>query len=223
MATWKEFLNQESKKMYFKSLQTRVGEAYKTTAVYPKREDIMNALKYCPYDKVKVVILGQDPYHGEGQAHGLAFSTPDGVIPPPSLRNIFKEIRTNYDLNLDKNGLIPIQSPNLIRWAKQGVLLLNTVMTVEAGKPGSHANIGWETFTDNVIKKISIEKTGVVFMLWGNYAHKKISLINQDKHAILKAAHPSPLSSHRGFFGCNHFYDANVYLLVNGETPIDWR
>lgn len=189
-------------------------EARKT--VFPRGKDIFAALNTTPLDQAKVVILGQDPYHGPGQAHGLSFSVPDGVRPPPSLQNIYKEIAA--DLGVDQ---IP-NSGNLMPWARQGVLLLNSVLTVEAHQAGSHQGKGWEQFTDKVIEVLSRERDNLVFMLWGSYAQKKGQVINRDKHLVLKAPHPSPLSAHRGFLGCKHFSACNDYLSSKGLAPINW-
>jgi len=216
MQGWNHFLKEETKKPYFQSLKSRLSQRYKFSTVYPPKDKVMNAFRLTPFEDIKVVILGQDPYHGEGQAQGLSFSVPDGFPIPPSLQNIFKEVESSM-------GYKPIQSGNLERWAKQGVFLLNSVLTVQAHKPGSHVDLGWQQFTNNAIKKISDEKTGVVFMFWGNFAKGKSDIINQDKHVLLEASHPSPFSAHKGFFGCDHFYTANVHLnLVYGED-IDWR
>ncbi len=183
--------------------------------IYPKGKQIFNALNTTPLDQVKVVILGQDPYHGPGQAHGLSFSVPDAVKPPPSLKNMFKELE--QDLGVVNH------SGNLTPWAQQGVLLLNSVLTVEHAQAASHQNRGWELFTDQVIHTISSECEGVVFMLWGAYAQRKGAQIDQNKHLILKAPHPSPLSAHRGFFGSRHFSQANHYLLQQQKTPVEWQ
>ena len=199
--------------IYFKSLQSFLTEERKIATVYPPENNVFQAFELTPFDELKVVILGQDPYHGENQAHGLCFSVPEGVPQPPSLVNIFKEIQT--DINIQRP-----QSGNLERWAKQGVFLLNTTLTVQAGKPLSHKNKGWEIFTDEVIKQISREKTGVIFLLWGKHAQSKESLIDSGKHYILKAAHPSPLSAYNGFFGCKHFSKTNLILLESGKKEI---
>jgi len=210
---WKKILNDEFNKPYFKSLQSFLTEERKIATVYPPEKKVFEAFELTPFDKLKVVILGQDPYHGENQAHGLCFSVPEGMPQPPSLVNIFKEIQT--DINIQRP-----QSGNLERWAEQGIFLLNTTLTVQAGKPLSHKNKGWETFTDEVIKKISREKTGVIFLLWGKHAQSKESLIDSGKHYILKAAHPSPLSAYNGFFGCKHFSKTNQILLESGKKEI---
>jgi uracil-DNA glycosylase len=214
-STWKERLQGEFRKTYFNDLVAFVKEEYHNEIVYPTGPEIFNAFDHCPYDKVRVVILGQDPYHGPGQAHGLCFSVPDGVRQPPSLKNIFKEIETDVGKKVPRSG-------NLVRWADQGVLLLNATLTVRANSPGSHQNRGWETFTDSVVSILSDDHDGLVFMLWGAYAQRKGAVIDPDKHLVLRAAHPSPFAAHRGFFGCNHFSKANEYLLANGKEPIQW-
>src|SRR6188768_338387 len=184
--------------------------------IYPPGSLIFNAFDKTPFNKVKVVLLGQDPYHGPGQAHGLCFSVQDGVPPPPSLQNMYKELNNDIGMPIPKTG-------NLTKWATQGVFLLNASLTVRAGEPMSHSKIGWAEFTDAVIKTISSEKKHVVFLLWGKFAQEKRVLIDESKHLILKAAHPSPLSAHAGFFGCKHFSKANEWLIKNGIDPIDWR
>lgn len=213
--TWKEALMPEFSKDYFIRLTDFVRKEYHETTVYPPGKLIFNAFNLCPFDKVKVVIIGQDPYHGSGQAHGLCFSVNDGVQPPPSLVNIFKEI------NNDLGKPIP-QSGNLTRWAEQGVLLLNATLTVRAHQAGSHQRQGWEEFTDAVIRKLAEEKSNLVFILWGSYAQKKGAFIDRNKHLVLTSVHPSPLSAHNGFFGNHHFSLANDYLVKNGKTAIDW-
>lgn len=212
---WKEALQDEFGKEYFARLRQRVREAYLSGAVFPPPKQVFAAFDLCPFDRVKVVIIGQDPYHGRGQAHGLSFSVADGVAIPPSLKNIYKEIKD--DLGKD----VPL-SGNLERWATQGVLLLNATLTVFEARAGSHQGWGWEEFTDAAIKAVSEQKEGVVFMLWGRYAQNKAHLIDASKHLILKAPHPSPLSAHNGWFGSRHFSQANTYLVAQGETPIDW-
>lgn len=212
---WKEILQPEFEKPYFAKLVEFVRSEYATHTVYPSGGNIFRALDKCPPDRVKVVIIGQDPYHGEGQANGLCFSVNDGVMFPPSLRNIFKEI------NADLGKPIPT-SGNLDRWAEQGVLLLNATLTVRAHEAASHAGHGWEEFTDAIVDALSELKTGVVYMLWGNYAQRKGARINTAHNLVLKCAHPSPLSAHNGFFGCRHFSQANNYLLSVNKTPIDW-
>ena len=214
--SWKDALQEEFDKPYFESLVRELhAEKEAGKIIYPPGSLIFKAFDLCPLDKVKVVILGQDPYHGAGQAMGLSFSVPDNVPAPPSLKNIFKEIES--DLGVRMSG-----RPNLEGWAKQGVLLLNAVLTVRAGEPTSHSSLGWQQFTDSVIRTISDKKDGVVFLLWGNYARSKAGLIDGTRHHVLQAAHPSPLA--RGaFFGCRHFSKANGILLVEGLTPINWQ
>ncbi len=212
---WKSRLNGEFDKPYFTDLINFVREEYTTHTVYPPGKLIFNAFEKCPFDKVKVVILGQDPYHGPGQAHGLCFSVPEGVAFPPSLQNIFKEI--------EKDLKIPVpQSGNLERWASQGVFLLNATLTVRAHQAGSHQRKGWEEFTDAVIHLIAEQKEHVVFLLWGAYAQQKGEFINKNKHLVLTSPHPSPLSAHRGFFGNGHFSKTNAYLAEHGLSPIIW-
>ncbi len=216
--SWHNVLKNEIQKKYFLSLMDKVNSAYfdATSQFFPPKSLIFNAFEYCHFDDVKVVILGQDPYYKKGQAHGLAFSVPDGIPIPPSLRNIFKEIQSNHPAwTIPKSG-------NLKHWADQGVLLLNSALTVKRGKPGSHQGLGWETFTNAVIQKISEEKEHIVFLLWGAYAQEKGKNIDTTKHLLLTAAHPSPLSAHRGFFGCDHFNKANEYLKQHHIKPIDW-
>ena len=214
--TWKNALRDEFEKTYFAEIASFLhSEKAKGTRIFPPGPQIFRAFELCPLDSVRVVILGQDPYHGYGQAMGLSFSVPDNVPAPPSLKNIFKEIED--DLGVRMSG-----KPNLEAWARQGVLLLNAVLTVRAGEPASHSGIGWQTFTDAVIRKISDECDGVVFMLWGNYARAKRDLIDAGKHCVLEAAHPSPLA--RGaFFGCRHFSRANEYLIKRNKTPVNWQ
>ena len=213
--SWKALLQEEFDKPYFAELTEFVRAEYKSYRIYPPGSQIFNAFNLCPFDKVKVVIIGQDPYHGPGQAHGLCFSVNDGVPFPPSLRNIFKEI------NADTGAPIP-QSGNLTRWATQGVLLLNATLTVREHSAGSHQRRGWETFTDSVIRIISEQKSNVVFILWGAYAQSKASLIDSSRHLVLRSVHPSPLSAHAGFIGNHQFSLANDYLVRNGLTSIDW-
>ncbi|MFW0039724.1 MAG: uracil-DNA glycosylase [Coxiella endosymbiont of Dermacentor silvarum] len=214
--TWKTVLSQEKQKPYFHIVLNFIKEERKARKViYPFQKDIFNALKFTPYEAVKVVILGQDPYHGPNQAHGLAFSVRSGVVFPPSLQNIFKELHSCLNIPIPSQG-------NLEKWAKQGVLLLNTTLTVEADKPQSHAHIGWHRFTDRVIASLNDHPQGIVFLLWGSYAQKKSILITNIRHRILKAAHPSPFSANRGFFGCQHFYKANKLLYKMGRGKIDW-
>ncbi|MEF9986841.1 MAG: uracil-DNA glycosylase [Bacteroidales bacterium] len=213
---WKEVLKEEFCKDYFVNLAKFLHNEKKSgKIIYPPGKLIFNAFELTPFNSVKVVILGQDPYHGPNQAHGLSFSVPDGIMTPPSLKNIYKEIEADLNITLNKNG-------NLENWAKQGVFLLNSVLTVRASEPTSHAKIGWNEFTDAVIKAISDKKEGVVFMLWGNYAKTKKELINKNKHYILEAAHPSPLA--RGaFFGCKHFSKCNNILTSLSKEPINWN
>lgn len=214
--TWKDILSNEKQQTYFQDLISfieRERAAGKT--IYPKNSDVFAALQACPFENLKVVIIGQDPYHGPQQAHGLCFSVQDGITPPPSLKNIFKELSSDLGLKIPGSG-------SLMKWATQGVLLLNAVLTVEANRPGSHANLGWERFTDKVIEEISARKSSVVFMLWGAYAHKKGAQIDHQKHLVLKAAHPSPFSAYNGYLGCKHFSKANQYLTNKFQTPINW-
>jgi len=213
--SWKEALKNEFEKPYFASLCDFVRQEYKTYTIYPPASLIFNAFNLCPMDKIKVVIIGQDPYHEPGQAHGLCFSVNDGVKFPPSLQNIYKEIASEYNQPMPQSG-------NLTRWAEQGVLLLNATLTVRAHLAASHQGKGWETFTDNVIKEVNDRCQNVVFLLWGSYAQKKEAYIDKSKHCVLKAAHPSPLSAYRGFFGCNHFILANNYLRKCGKEEIVW-
>lgn len=213
--SWESHLQKEFKKSYFIALTDFLESEKSTHTIFPKEQDVFKAFELTPFDDVKVVIIGQDPYHGLNQAHGLSFSVNKGVKVPPSLQNIFKELHT------DNNSPIPTHG-NLIKWVQQGVLLLNATLTVREGLPGSHQKKGWETFTDAVIKLISDEKTHVVFLLWGNYAKTKSPLIDASKHLILEAAHPSPLA--RGaFFGSKHFSKTNAYLIANHIKPIDWN
>ena len=214
--SWKEVLNQEFTKPYFLQTVLHLKTERETGAViYPPGSLIFNAFDKTPFDKVKVVILGQDPYHGPKQAMGLSFSVPDGVPPPPSLVNIFKELQSDIGMPIPSTG-------NLTKWAEQGVLLLNAVLTVRANEPASHSKIGWMDFTNAVIKKISDEKKGIVFLLWGKFAQEKQVLIDETKHHVLKAAHPSPFSAHTGFFGCKHFSRTNDLLMKAGIDPVDW-
>ena len=213
--SWKAILQPEFDKEYFENLTEFVRNEYKTKQTFPPAGLIFNAFDQCSFNQVKVVIIGQDPYHGDGQAHGLCFSVNDGVAFPPSLLNIFKEIDRDLGKKMPTNG-------NLIRWAQQGVLLLNATLTVQAHMAGSHQGKGWETFTDAVIRKVASEKENVVFMLWGSYAQKKGEFIDSQKHLVLKSVHPSPLSAYRGFIGNNHFSLANKYLRDNGQQEIKW-
>jgi uracil-DNA glycosylase len=214
--SWKVVLLEEFNKDYFIQLKQFLLDEKKQYSIFPKGKDIFNALNYTPFNKVKVVILGQDPYHGMGQAHGLSFSVPDGVKQPPSLKNIFKEIASDLNLPLPETG-------NLSPWAKQGVLLLNATLSVRVKQAGSHQKKGWEEFTDSVIKNISQKKEGVIFLLWGRFAQDKAELIDKNKHHILTAPHPSPFSVYRGFFGCKHFSKTNKLLAEQGLKEIDWK
>lgn len=217
-SSWKEVLKNEFTKSYFQQIVTFLKtERMAGKTIYPPGSMIFNAFNHTPFNKVKVVILGQDPYHGPGQAHGLCFSVQDGVPPPPSLINIYKEIQS--DIGIGMNA----KSGNLTKWADQGVFLLNASLTVRANEPMSHSKIGWAEFTDAVIKKISDEKKGVVFLLWGKFAQEKQILIDETKHHVLKAAHPSPFSADKGFFGCKHFSKTNEYLVKEGLSPVDWK
>ena len=213
--SWKSVLIDEFNKPYFVALKEFLVEEKKKYVVYPAGGNIFNAFACTPFDQVKVVIIGQDPYHGPGQAHGLSFSVPEGIQKPPSLVNIFKELHDDIGKPIPESG-------NLEAWAKQGVLLLNATLTVRANQAGSHQKHGWEQFTDSVISTLSKQKTGLVFLLWGRFAQDKAALIDASKHFILKAAHPSPLSAYNGFFGCKHFSKANEILLSQGKTPIAW-
>jgi uracil-DNA glycosylase len=214
-SSWKHHLEPEFQKPYFKHLVDFVKQEYAQYSIYPPAKQIFHAFELCKFPQAKVVILGQDPYHGRGQANGLCFSVNDGVPIPPSLLNIFKEIQAELGKPIPQSG-------NLERWAEQGVLLLNATLTVRAGKPGSHQKQGWETFTDAVISVVAQQKTQVVFLLWGAYAQQKASLIDKEKNLVLKSAHPSPYAADKGFFGNNHFIQTNEYLRSHKLTPIDW-
>ncbi|HRH51653.1 MAG TPA: uracil-DNA glycosylase [Panacibacter sp.] len=214
---WKEILQTEFTRPYFQQVAGYLKiEKAQGKIIYPPGSLIFNAFDKTPFDKVKVVILGQDPYHGAGQAHGLCFSVQNGVPPPPSLVNIYKELNSDLGIPIPATG-------NLTKWASQGVFLLNASLTVRAGEPMSHAKIGWANFTDAVIRTISVKKEGVVFLLWGKFAQDKQVLIDETRHHVLKAAHPSPLSAHNGFFGCRHFSKTNNFLVKQGLDPIDWN
>ncbi|MGK2861593.1 MAG: uracil-DNA glycosylase [Chitinophagaceae bacterium] len=214
--SWKKILQSEFDKPYFKNIPLHIKtEREQSKTIYPPGSFIFNAFNSTPFDKLKVVIIGQDPYHGPKQAHGLCFSVQNGIPPPPSLINIFKELKEDIGLMIPGHG-------NLTKWAQQGVFLLNASLTVRAGEPMSHSKIGWASFTDAVIKTISDHKKHVVFLLWGKFAQDKKVLIDESKHLILKAAHPSPLSAYAGFLGCKHFSKTNEYLVRNGIDPIDW-
>lgn len=215
--SWKQLLEDQFEQPYFFALkQFLKQEKQQGATVYPPGRLIFHAYNLTPVDQVKVVILGQDPYHGPGQAHGLCFSTPDGVEPPPSLKNIFKEISDDWGATMSGSG-------NLTPWARQGVFLLNAILTVRRGAPTSHQGKGWEPFTNATIRRLSEAREGLVFLLWGKFAQGKESLIDRNKHLILEAAHPSPFSAHRGFFGCRHFSQTNAYLEEQHRTPINWR
>jgi len=213
--SWQEALQEEFEKVYFKQLQKNIESTYKTENIFPPQDLIFNALNLCPLPNLKVVILGQDPYHGPNQAHGLSFSVSDDVKIPPSLRNIYKELNSDLGLPIPTSG-------NLEHWAKQGVLLLNATLTVRASEAGSHQGLGWETFTDEIIKTISNQRENVVFLLWGKFAQAKAELVDSNKHLILTAPHPSPFSAYTGFFGCKHFSKTNEHLVKNGAKPITW-
>jgi uracil-DNA glycosylase len=214
--SWYQELESEFKKDYMINLRNFLSKEIKSHTIYPPHQETFSAFKLCPLDKIKVVILGQDPYHGPNQAHGLCFSVQDGVKPPPSLVNIFKELNRDLGIELPQSG-------NLSAWASQGVFLLNTCLSVRASSPGSHFNQGWEIFTDKAIEIINHKSENIVFMLWGSPARKKSSMIDSSRHLILEAPHPSPLSAHRGFLGCGHFSKANEYLNQQRKTIIDWR
>lgn len=213
--SWKAQLKGEFEKDYFKQLTDFVRVEYQQRQIFPPARDIFNAFSHCPFDKVKVVILGQDPYHEPGQAHGLCFSVKEGTPTPPSLVNIYKEIKSDLDITSPRSG-------DLTRWADQGVLLLNATLTVRAHQAGSHQNKGWETFTDAVIHRLAEQKQQLVYILWGAYAQRKGAFINTSTNLVLKSAHPSPLSSYRGFFGSKHFSKTNEYLIETGQSPIEW-
>ncbi len=213
--SWKQQLTSEFEKPYFINLTDFVRQEYKSMTIYPPGKLIFNAFNLCPFNETKVVIIGQDPYHGPGQAHGLCFSVNDGVAFPPSLVNIFKEIQSDLGLPAPPTG-------NLTRWASQGVLLLNATLTVRAHQAGSHQRKGWEEFTDAAIRRLAEEKEHLVFILWGSYAQKKGAFIDRNKHLVLASAHPSPLSAYNGFFGNKHFSRTNEYLVAHGENPINW-
>lgn len=216
--SWLKVLGAEFEQPYMKTLKTfLLEEKQNGNQVYPKGTEIFNALNHTPFDKVKVVLLGQDPYHGVGQAHGLSFSVQKGMAIPPSLKNIYKELASDIPTFSNPNH------GNLTKWADEGVLLLNATLTVRAQEAGSHQGKGWEIFTDKIISKLSDERTGLVFLLWGRYAQNKSALIDSNKHTVLKAAHPSPFSAYNGFLGCKHFSKANEILEKEGKTPIDWQ
>ncbi|OZB91907.1 uracil-DNA glycosylase [Paenibacillus sp. XY044] len=212
---WDEQLKEETDKDYFQELRYKLAREYKLHKVYPPKEDLFKALKLTPYQDTKVVILGQDPYHGPGQAHGLSFSVEPGVRIPPSLVNIYKELHSDLGVPIPNHG-------TLVHWAEQGVLLLNTVLTVRDGEANSHKGLGWERFTDAVIEKLNERDKPVVFILWGSHAQKKGAFINRKKHLVIQSVHPSPLSVHRGFFGSRPFSKANAFLISHGIEPVDW-
>ncbi|BDH44865.1 uracil-DNA glycosylase [Salmonella enterica subsp. enterica serovar Choleraesuis] len=216
--TWHDVLANEKQQPYFiETLKTVAAERASGITIYPAQQDVFNAFRFTELGDVKVVILGQDPYHGPNQAHGLSFSVLPGIAPPPSLVNMYKELQSEYpDFQRPGHGYLE-------SWARQGVLLLNTVLTVQAGKAHSHASLGWETFTDRVIEAINAQREGVVFLLWGAHAQKKGRIIDRNRHCVLSAPHPSPLSAHRGFLGCGHFRQANEYLHSRGESQINWQ
>ena len=220
--SWRDVLSEERQKPYFRELLSFIEqERSRGVVIYPKNSEIFNALSLTPFDAVKVVIIGQDPYHGPGQAHGLSFSVKQSVPPPPSLTNIFSELHRVLGLWSD----LPQHRPQhgcLEEWAKQGVLLLNAVLTVETGKAGSHAGKGWERFTDYIIQQLNEKRSSLVFLLWGAYAQKKAAFVDRSRHLVLEAPHPSPLSAHRGFIGCGHFSKANRYLQAHGVPQVDW-
>lgn len=213
---WLGPLSEEFKKPYYRELYTKIKKEYETHTIYPPTEDLFSAYAATPLSKVKVVIIGQDPYHEPGQAHGMCFSVKPGVETPPSLVNIYKELHDDLDLYIPNNGYLE-------KWANQGVLLLNTVLTVRAHAANSHKGLGWEQFTDATIKAVNELETPVVFLLWGSNARAKKALLNNPKHLVLEAPHPSPLSVYRGFYGCKHFSKCNDFLEKNGQTPIDWQ
>jgi uracil-DNA glycosylase len=215
-ASWKDRLREEFDKEYFVRLSGFVKEEYHTKTIFPPGALIFNAFNLCPFDRIKAVIIGQDPYHGPGQAHGLCFSVKEGIEFPPSLKNIFREIESDL-------GYKPLPSGNLERWASQGILLLNATLTVRAHQAGSHQRKGWEDFTDSVIRIINDERNGIIFFLWGSYAQKKGEAIDRSRHLVLESVHPSPLSAARGFFGNRHFSRCNDYLASHGIEPVNWR
>lgn len=213
---WDDYIGGEFEKEYYITLREKLSEEYRTRTVYPAKENIFNALKFTPYSKVKVLLLGQDPYHGAGQAHGLAFSVQKGVAKPPSLLNIFQELNTDL-------GVVPPSHGCLTDWTAQGVMLLNTVLTVREGEANSHKNLGWTTFTDKIIETLNAREDPVIFLLWGRNAADKLPLITGSQHFVLSAAHPSPLSATRGFFGCRHFSKVNEILTRLGKEPVNWQ
>ena len=214
--TWWPFLQEEWKQPYFQQLSAFLHEAYATKTIFPPKAKVFSAFEVCDYPDVKVVILGQDPYHEVNQAHGMCFSVNPGVKVPPSLQNIFKELHRDLGCKIPNNGY-------LLKWARQGVLMLNSVLTVQKDKPASHQGKGWEIFTDRIIEEINNKNTPVVFLLWGNFAKQKASLITNEKHLVLTSSHPSPFSVRYGFDGCSHFSKTNKFLIQNNMTPIDWQ
>lgn len=216
MNYFKEVIERESEENYYKELKGFIDHEYETKTIFPPKDSIFNALRYTPYENVKVLIVGQDPYHGVGEAHGLSFSVNVGIKIPPSLKNIYKELNRDLGLKIPNNGY-------LLKWAKQGVMLLNSVLTVEKDKPGSHRGKGWEIFTDKIIEEVNKKEEPVVFVLWGNYAKEKLKLITNPKHLVLTSAHPSPFSCRNGFEGCSHFSKINEFLKKNNLEPIDWQ
>ena len=216
MNYFKDIIEEESKKEYYQKLHSFIENEYETKTIYPPKENIFFALKNTPYEYVKVVIIGQDPYHGEGEAHGMAFSVNPGIKVPPSLQNIYKEINRDLGLKIPNNGY-------LLKWARQGVLMLNSVLTVEKDKPASHQGKGWEIFTDRIIQEIEKKETPVVFLLWGNFAKQKASFITNPIHLVLTSSHPSPFAVKYGFDGCSHFSKTNGFLSSKGIAPIDWQ
>lgn len=214
--SFREVLDREKEKEYFKNLTEFINNEYATKEIFPPRDSVMNAMKYTPYKNVKVVIVGQDPYHGVGEAHGLSFSVNPHIAIPPSLKNIYKELNKELGLYIPNNGY-------LMKWAKEGVLLLNSVLTVVKDTPASHRGKGWETFTDEIIKAVNEKTTPVVFLLWGNYARNKKSIITNPIHLVLETSHPSPFSVRNGFDGCGHFKKTNEFLIEHGQKPIDWQ
>ena len=213
---WDQLLGQEFEQEYYVNLRQKLAKEYQTTTVYPTKENIFNALKYTPYKDVKVLLLGQDPYHGAGQAHGLAFSVQKGIQKPPSLVNMFKELQSDL-------GILPPSHGCLTDWTKQGVMLLNTVLTVREGEPNSHKKLGWTTFTDRIISLLNAREDPVIFLLWGRNASEKLPLITESRHYVLSTVHPSPLSASRGFFGCKHYSKVNEILSRMGKDPINWN
>lgn len=214
--SWDNFLNEQFNQDYFKKLSSFLTQQYKQKTIYPPKVEVFSSFYFTDLDKVKVVILGQDPYHQPNQACGLAFAVKPGVVLPPSLINIYREIENDINIKMSDNGY-------LVKWATQGVMLLNAVLTVEQSKANSHKGKGWEIFTDNVIRHLNKQNQPIVFLLWGNNAKEKMKLLDNPKHLVLTSVHPSPLSAHRGFFGCRHFSKANAFLIENGVEPIDWK